>query len=116
VQVNIDGRLVEVAEPRCKDLACLRVGHFTHHSAAGASGCSSWTDPHLSCLTRDAHGCPPYEKRRFAARHAPDCTGPRYAWRLRRGGLNRVRCLGCNRLIVREAAFVEQQEGRARGG
>jgi len=49
---------VEVLESECRKRRCLVIGRYTHHSAAGASGCSSWTNKKYSCLTRDNHGCP----------------------------------------------------------
>jgi len=49
---------VEVSDEKCRKRKCLRVGHYTHYSAAGMSGCSSWTDENYSCLTRDNFGCP----------------------------------------------------------
>jgi len=58
MKLRIDRQLVEVRDRVCRHKPCLVVGRYTHHSAAGASGCSSWTDPNYSCLTRDNHGCP----------------------------------------------------------
>jgi len=49
---------VEVRDRDCKKRSCLVIGHYTHRSITGASGCSNWTDANLSCLTRDNHGCP----------------------------------------------------------
>jgi hypothetical protein len=50
--------LVDVNHRDCPKRPCFYYGHYTHYSAAGASGCSHWTDKDLSCLQRDNHGCP----------------------------------------------------------
>ncbi len=49
---------VFVREKQCRSKPCFRPGHYTHHTACGASGCSSRTDDNVSCLTRENHGCP----------------------------------------------------------
>jgi len=49
---------VDVNSRECRKKKCFIPGIYTHHSAAGMSGCSSWTDSNYSCLTRDNHGCP----------------------------------------------------------
>ncbi len=53
MKVKISGKLVEVLDKNCPKRNCFYYGHYTHHSAAGYSGCSSWTDSELSCLRRD---------------------------------------------------------------
>jgi len=50
--------IVNVNSIECKKFKCFIVGRYTHHSACGLSGCSSWTDEKYSCLTRDNRGCP----------------------------------------------------------
>lgn len=49
---------VEVLNKYCPQKECFHYGRYTHHSASGMSGCSSWTDENMSCLRRDTHGCP----------------------------------------------------------
>ena len=50
--------MVEVNYCDCPKRSCFYYGYYTHHSAAGKSGCSSWSAKELSCLHRDNHGCP----------------------------------------------------------
>lgn len=57
--------LVGVNHVDCKKLSCFIAGRYTHHSAAGLSGCSSWTDKNYSCLTRNNHGCPDIKTKRI---------------------------------------------------
>lgn len=49
---------VNVNSLECKHYKCFVPGRYTHHTACGASGCSSRTADRLSCLTRDNRGCP----------------------------------------------------------
>lgn len=55
---------VDVNSRECRHLRCFVPGRYTHHSACGLSGCSSWTDEGYSCLTRDNHGCPDIKLKR----------------------------------------------------
>lgn len=50
---------VEVLSKNYRSKKCFIPGYYTHHSPAGYSGISSWSDNSLSCLTMDNHGCPP---------------------------------------------------------
>ena len=49
---------VDVNYPDCPKRSCFYFGYYTHHSAAGYSGCSFWSEKELSCLRRDKQGCP----------------------------------------------------------
>jgi uncharacterized protein YcsI (UPF0317 family) len=77
-----DLRSVDVSRRDCPMLDCFQPGHYTHHTSAGASGCGSRTDKHLSCVWRDGRGCPLKRKQRIAA-------PPRY--RLRCGVWEEIR-------------------------
>ncbi len=50
--------MVKVLDRDCPKRTCFRYGYYTHHNAAGYSGCFSRTDNSLSCLYRDNFGCP----------------------------------------------------------
>jgi len=106
--INIDGRRVDVLERACRWRTCLRVGRYTHRTAAGASGCSARTDENLSCLTRDERGCPQdfFSRRKLTLEEAhsegdnPDM--PRFAWTVRKPSDRMIRCMcGCDRLFPR---------------
>lgn len=116
MNIRIDGRTVSVLEEACRYRTCLYVGHYTHHSpGAGASGRFAWTDEHLSCVCRDGQGCPPEGERVISPERAhPDCPRPRFTQRLYKGGLGRVRCATCARLVPRWAAMAQQQAAEAR--
>lgn len=119
VYVNIpDIGAVEVTGKRCAMLACLRPGYYTHHTAAGASGCSSRTDDHRSCLTWLERGCPPADQRRTAVEwnfHAPDCEGPRLSENVAYGHAVRstwgwIRCIRCQRMVPRQVVVLSRAE------
>jgi len=101
----LDGRRVDVLGRPCVYLACLVPGYMTHHSAAGYSGCSSYTDSALTCRWRSERGCPPREERLIASArsfHALSCDKARYPFRVRtpRGV---IRCMSCKSMIPRVA-------------
>ncbi len=50
--------IVDVNYKDCPKRSCFYFGYYTHRSAAGYSGVSSWTDKELSCLRRGNYGCP----------------------------------------------------------
>ena len=60
IKIKVDNKFkqVEVLDKQCRKRKCLIIGRYTHHSACGLSGCSSWSDDNYSCLTRDNRGCP----------------------------------------------------------
>lgn len=58
VKIGDKFKMVRVLEKECRHKKCFVVGRYTHHSPAGLSGCSHWTDENYSCLTRDNKGCP----------------------------------------------------------
>ena len=111
MKLRIDDRVVNVLGRECRWLDCLWVGHATHHSAAGASGCSSWTDDSLSCCRWYERGCPPSrDRRRREPRsfHAVGCAGARYDFKLhKRSDYGTILCRCCGSQIPRWAAFDE---------
>lgn len=108
--VRIDGKDVEVRDAACPYLACLRVGFFTHHNAAGASGVGFETAKYRSCMTRDARGCPETTRLSGSERfHAKGCAGGRYPCIIRTPRGSRITCLACRQLIPRAIAFAEQR-------
>ena len=52
---------VDVNNKWCRHKECFVPGFFTHHTAAGMSGISAWSDSQMSCIQRDNHGCPKKE-------------------------------------------------------
>lgn len=110
--VLADGRPCTVVSTRCRWLACLRPGFHTIRSAAGASGCSSRTDTHRSCVRWTDYGCPPVDERHtvWLEDIHQATTSPRFAWRLRRASGGRMRCTcGCGQLFPRWLIYEWQQ-------
>ena len=114
ITIKIDGRPVEVINQLCRWMACLQVGRYTHHSAAGASGCSSWTEKGLCCLRNANQGCPPAERRfRVGANQVHPCEQPRFAFTIRTvtSPSQTVECLTCHQRVPKWAA--QEQQGEA---
>ena len=109
MKIKIDGQDVRVLRADCRDNSCLVVGRYVHHSSAGASGHSSWSDKELSCITRDNHGCPPEDKQRLNPDALHHCEKPRFGSKIKQRNGARVKCYTCGKLVPRWVAYEQQR-------